>query len=173
MTPDDNVAAGERDDIIETLAAHRFFLRRTAEGLTDEQARMRTTVSELCIGGIIKHVSAVEETWATFVVEGPSALGAADEAAMEAHAAGFRMGEDETLAGLLGRYEEVAARTTELVRTLPSFDASQLLPEAPWFKPGARWSARRALLHVIAETSQHAGHADIIREALDGSKTMG
>ncbi|MBV9583186.1 MAG: DUF664 domain-containing protein, partial [Chloroflexi bacterium] len=46
-------------------------------------------------------------------------------------------------------------------------------PEAPWFERGARWSARRVLLHLIAETSQHAGHADIIREALDGAKTMG
>ena len=141
MTTDSTVEAGERADIIETLAAHRFFLRKTAEGLTDEQARMRTTVSELCIGGVIKHVSAVEETWARFIVEGPAAIGAADEAAMEAHAAGFKMGEDETLAGLLGRYDEVARRTTDLVSTLPSFDDSQPLPPAPWFKPGARWSA--------------------------------
>ena len=44
---------------------------------------------------------------------------------------------------------------------------------APWFPPGARWSARRVLLHIIAETAQHAGHADIIRESLDGAKTMG
>ena len=44
---------------------------------------------------------------------------------------------------------------------------------APWFEVGARWSARRALLHIIAETAQHAGHADMLREAIDGSKTMG
>ena len=44
---------------------------------------------------------------------------------------------------------------------------------APWFEPGARWSARRVLLHVIAETAQHAGHADIIHESLDGAKSMG
>jgi hypothetical protein len=173
MTTESTVEADERTDLDETLAAHRFFLRKTAEGLTDEQARMRTTVSELSIGGIIKHVSAVEQTWASFIVEGPTAIGAFDEAAMESHAAGFKMGEDETLSGVLDRYEEVARRTGELVRTLPSFDATQPLPEAPWFQPGARWSARRALLHIIAETSQHAGHADIIREALDGSKTMG
>jgi hypothetical protein len=73
----------------------------------------------------------------------------------------------------LADYEKVAARTDELVRTLPDLDASQPLPEAPWNPPGARWSARRVFLHVIAETAQHAGHADIIREAIDGAKTMG
>ena len=80
---------------------------------------------------------------------------------------------DETLAGLLDTYDDVARRTDELVATLPDLDASHPLPEAPWYEPGASWSARRVLLHVIAETAQHAGHADIIRESLDGSKTMG
>jgi uncharacterized protein DUF664 len=59
------------------------------------------------------------------------------------------------------------------VATLPDLDVSHPLPSAPWFEPGARWSTRRVLLHIIAETAQHAGHADIIRESLDGSKTMG
>jgi hypothetical protein len=79
----------------------------------------------------------------------------------------------DTLADLIGAYESVAARTDELVATWPDLDASQPLPVAPWFEPGARWSARRAVLHIIAETAQHAGHADIIREAFDGAKTMG
>ncbi|MFB9852613.1 DUF664 domain-containing protein [Micromonospora andamanensis] len=57
--------------------------------------------------------------------------------------------------------------------TLPDLDADHPLPEAPWFEPGARWSARRVLLHILAETSQHAGHADIIRETIDGAKSMG
>jgi len=87
--------------------------------------------------------------------------------------AAFRMAEGETLAGLLEDYAQVACRTDELVAGLPGLDATQPLPQAPWFEPGARWSARRVLLHVIAETSQHAGHADIIRESLDGAKTMG
>jgi hypothetical protein len=67
----------------------------------------------------------------------------------------------------------VARRTDELVATLPDLDARQPLPEAPWFEPGANWSARRVLMHLIAETAQHAGHADIIRESLDGAKSMG
>jgi hypothetical protein len=79
----------------------------------------------------------------------------------------------ETLAGILADYERVAARTDEVIRTLPDLDSAHPLPRAPWFQPGARWSARRVVLHLIAEISQHAGHADIIREGLDGAKSMG
>jgi hypothetical protein len=45
------------------------------------------------------------------------------------------------------------------------------MPEAPWNEPGAVRSVRRVLMHVIAETAQHAGHADILRETLDGQKS--
>jgi Protein of unknown function (DUF664) len=79
----------------------------------------------------------------------------------------------ETLAGLLSEYEAVASETDELLAGLPDLDATQPLPEAPWYEPGARWSARQVFLHLIAETSHHAGHSDIIREAIDGAKTMG
>jgi hypothetical protein len=80
----------------------------------------------------------------------------------------------ETLENLLRAHAEVARRSDELVRTLPDLDVSQPLPEVvPWFRPGARWSARRTLLHIVAETAQHAGHADILRETIDGQKTMG
>jgi hypothetical protein len=88
------------------------------------------------------------------------------------HAAGFRMQEGETLADLLDAYAEVAAATDALVDS-GDLDSGHPLPEAPWFEPGGRWSARRVFLHIVAETSQHAGHADIIRESIDGQKSMG
>ena len=91
---------------------------------------------------------------------------------LEAWQAQWKLQPGETLEGVLARYEEVARRTDELVATL-DLDAAYPLPEAPWFEPGASWSARRAFLHVIAETAQHAGHADILRESIDGQKTMG
>jgi uncharacterized damage-inducible protein DinB len=167
---------GERADLAETLASHRGFLRTTARDLSDEQAAARTTVSALCIGGIIKHVTAVERTWARFIVEGPSAMGSGnwqDPAVQQAYLDGFRMLPGETLADLLADYEAAAAETAELLATVPDLDATQPLPPAPWNEPGATRSARRVFLHLIAETSQHAGHADIIREAIDGAKTMG
>lgn len=62
----------ERTDLLEALAHHRHFLRFTTRDLTDEQAGRRTTVSALCLGGLIKHVTSVERNWAEFILNGPS-----------------------------------------------------------------------------------------------------
>ena len=167
---------GERADLLDLLAGARRFLRYTTRDLDDEQARARTTASELTLGGLVKHVTAVERNWASFITHGPSVapdFTQMTEADYAAWADGFRLLPEETLAGVLAEYEQVAARTDELVSTLPDLDVSHPLPPAPWNAPDARWSARRTLLHIAAETAQHAGHADIIRESLDGAKTMG
>jgi uncharacterized damage-inducible protein DinB len=167
---------GERADLLEALAARRHFLRFTARDLTDEQAAQRTTASQLCVGGLIKHVTAVEQAWANFIVDGPSAIGDASamtEQDYARRAEEFLLLPGETLASVLDAYAAQARRTDEVIGSLPDLDGSHPLPEAPWFKPGARWSARTALLHIISETAQHSGHADIIRESLDGAKTMG
>ena len=171
---DTTTFTGERADLLEALATQRHFLRFTVQGLTEDQARQRTTASELTLGGLIKHVAHTEATWADFVVQGPGVMaGPDDPQQMAKWAEEFRMGPDETLEGVLAHYEEVARRTDELVRTIPDLDTSHPLPEAPWFEPGATRSARRVFLHIVAETAQHAGHADILRESLDGQKTMG
>ena len=162
----------ERADLLETLTAHRYFLRHTVQGISDEQARQRTTVSELTLGGLIKHVARTEAAWSDFVVDGPVAMAPPEDGDYSAWADAFRLTDDETLAGVLERYDEVAARTDELVATV-DLDHAWPLPEAPWFEPGATRSARRAFVHIVGETAQHAGHADIIRETIDGKKSMG
>jgi hypothetical protein len=171
----------ERADLLDVLQQHRGLFRGTVQGMSDEQARTRSTVSELTLGGLIKHVAGTEKEWARFVLDGPAPGPDVDWANVDwsnpppevaAYADGFRMVEGETLAGLLEEYDAVAAATDALVGTV-DLDASQPLPQAPWFAPGARWSARRVLTHILAETAQHAGHADIIREAIDGQKSMG
>ncbi|MFF1868535.1 DinB family protein [Streptomyces sp. CB03911] len=167
---------GERADLLEQLGKARFFLRFTANELSDAQAAERSTVSELCVGGLVKHVTGVEQAWLAFILEGPSAMPdftAMTEQDLADRRDSFKLLPDETLAGVLADYAETARRTDELVATLPDLDASHPLPKAPWFDGDVRWSARRVLLHIIAETAQHAGHADIIREALDGAKSMG
>jgi Protein of unknown function (DUF664) len=162
----------ERDDIIETLRAHRGFLRHTVSGLTEEQARLQPTVSELKLGGLIKHVAHTERDWIEFVLKGPKVMEMTEER-YASWGQEWVLTEGETLESVLAEYTEIAARTDELVRTLPDLDASHPLPEAPWFEKGATRSARRVFLHIVAETAQHAGHADILRESIDGQKTMG
>ena len=167
-----HAVTGERADLLESLARTRYFLRHTTRDLTDEQAAQRTTASELSLGGLIKHVTLTERQWIRFIQVGPAAM-AWDQSSVGDWMSAFRMEPGDTLAGLLGEYARAADETAGLVAGLPDLDAAQPLPEAPWFPPGAQWSARRVLLHVIAETAQHAGHADIIRESLDGAKSMG
>lgn len=169
-------ATGEVADLLAMLAKQRHFLRFTTRDLTDEQAGLAPTASELCLGGLIKHVASVERGWAAFILEGPSSMPdftKMTEADFARRADEFKMLPGETLAGVLAEYADVARRTDELVAKLPDLSASHPLPKAPWFEAGAQWSARRVLMHIVAETAQHAGHADIIRESLDGAKSMG
>jgi len=162
----------ERLDLLEALRVHRGFLKHTVQGITDEQAATKTTVSELCLGAVVKHVAVTEEFWAKFITEGTQAMASTPESDAR-HNNSFLWLQGDTLAGLLAEYDRVAAITDALVESLPSLDDEHPLPEAPWFQPGATRSFRRVLVHIVGETAQHAGHADIIREALDGQKTMG
>ena len=170
MTSPSTTLTRERADLLESLRRHRFFLRFTVRDLTEEQAQRRPTVSALNLAGLIKHVAATEASWVRFAEGGAEAMRrnwAPDDGSRHWH-----LEPGETLAGVLAEYEEVARHTDEVVATI-ALDADHALPEAPWFEPNARWSARRVFLHVIAETAQHAGHADILRESIDGQKTMG
>src|SRR4051812_42329466 len=115
---------GERADLLESLRKHRFFLTLPARGLTDEQARLRPTASELCIGGIVKHVTQAERNWVRFVVqEGDAPLGNSSQEEYDEWLDGHTMRDDETLAGILEAYEAMARRTDELVATA-DLDAS-------------------------------------------------
>ncbi|MFJ1539888.1 DinB family protein [Micromonospora chalcea] len=178
----------ERTDLLAELAEARNMLINTVRGLTDEQAGQKPTVSALCLGGLIKHVASTEEAWLRFVVEGPSAMsfampegvtwedfmsGKARELPQWAIERGrdFQMLPEDTLPAILDRYARVAARTEEIIAGVEDLSATWPVPDAPWNEPGSVRSIRRVLIHVIAETTQHAGHADILRESIDGQTT--
>ena len=148
------VLSAERTDLLEALAKQRYFLRYTLRDLSDEQAALAPTASELCLGGLIKHVAETEEMWMNFAVGGAGAMSNGDWN-QDSWNTRFQMGQTDTLESLFSEYERVAARTDELLASLPDLDAAHPLPEAPWFEAGASWSVRRVILHVIAETAQH------------------
>lgn len=157
----------EKTDLLDALAEQREPLLITVRGLTGEQAVRRTTVSELALGGIVKHLARGEEVWTRIMVKGDGELpdGMLDMGQ-------YRMTAGDTLQGLLERYAAAARTTEDAVTVLPDLDHSVLLPRTPWSPPEPEhWSVRRILLNLIWETAQHAGHADIIREAVDGANT--
>ncbi|MGW0017939.1 DinB family protein [Rhodococcus sp. NPDC003382] len=163
----DNSRTGERADILDILAEQREMLLITARNLTDEQARTRSTVSDLTVGGLIKHVTATEKTWIATIRN----LDDTTTFDMESAMVQYYMNDDETLAGLLEAYAEVARETERFVLALDDLDLQVPLPTAPWAPEREWWSARKVLLHIIRETAHHSGHADIIRESLDGANS--
>lgn len=164
----------EREALLETLAQQREFLLQTLQGLDQEQATTRTTDSELTLAGLVKHLTSVERSWMSFIEEGEDLE--ADQVspeALEHHEGTFRLTGEETLAGVLADYARAAHQTEDYVRSLPDLERTHQLAPAPWVEGEIFWSARKVLLHLIRESAQHCGHADIIRESLDGQKTMG
>lgn len=159
----------ERHDLLDTLATHRFLFLRTVDGLTDDQARLTPIPSTtLTLGGLVRHLTRGETQWSDFVEHG-APTGGPDYAG---HAESFVMTADQSLDSVLEAYHAAAARTDALVRTV-DLDAAHPLPEAPWNPPDTAWTARRVFVHLVAEIAQHAGHADLLREAIDGRKSMG
>ncbi|MGR6971880.1 DinB family protein [Streptomyces cynarae] len=154
----------ERGALLSFLQEQRGGIRRAVLGLTEEQARTRPSASELSLGGLLKHVAEVEQTWIARAKGEPPAVKRDESNWPEC----FQLLDGETVASQLAYWEEVAAGTEAFIRAVPSLDDTFPLPNDPWFPPDERVSMRWVMLHLIRETARHAGHADILRESLDG-----
>lgn len=155
----------ERGALLSFLAEQRGGIRRAVLGLSEEQAGSRPSASELSLAGLVKHVAEVEQMWVSLAKGEPPAV-VRDESNWHEC---FRLVQGETLASQLAYWDGVAARTEEFVRSVPSLDDTFALPDQPWFPPDGRVSVRWLCLQLIRETARHAGHADIVRESLDGA----
>jgi uncharacterized damage-inducible protein DinB len=165
--------ADERSALREYLAYHQSAFFAVAHGLTDEQARLTPTVSELSIGGLVKHVAAMQRTWMSRVAAAPDAP-PKDPRPFDEIAKNFAeqhvMRPDETLEGLLSELEAENANSLRLVETADLAAKVPVPQDIPWFPKGIKdWSVRWVILHVINELTRHSGHADIIRESIDGA----
>ncbi len=156
--------ADEREGLLAYLAQQRYVIRLAGYGLTDEQARATPASSALSVGGLIKHVATVERGWIDTVLQ-------RDDRSEEDYASDFRLQTGETLARVLAFYDEVAKGTEAVIGEISDLGQAVPVPQGvPWFPKDVKaWSVRWVLLHLIEETARHAGHADIIRESLDGA----
>jgi uncharacterized damage-inducible protein DinB len=145
----------EREMLLAWLAYLRGAVLRKLGGLTDEQARWRPDGQLTSVLGIVNHLTHVEWRWMDGGFTGAEVTRSEEE---------FDPGSELTVAIARAAYIERAASTESTVRSLPTLET-----------PCARWSERGTdlrwvLLHLINETARHAGHADAVRELLDGTK---
>ncbi|MCX2970771.1 MULTISPECIES: DinB family protein [Streptomyces] len=155
----------ERGALLAYLDAQRGGLRRAVLGLTRDQATATPSASALSVAGLLKHTAQGEEGWLRTMTGEP--VDFHDPATIARWEQSFALTADETVEGVLAHYAEVAARTEAAVRALPSLDETFHVPDAPWAAGGPR-SWRWGLLHLIEEAARHAGHADVVRETIDG-----
>lgn len=156
----------EMADFAAILADQRHNFMIPMRKLTDEQARTRTTVSTLTLASLVKHVTVTEQHWIATILT-------PDQDAVFDMASGtdsHTVHPDETFESLVAAFHTNAKVTDAALATI---DPNQQipLPTAPWQPEREWWTARRILLHLLREISQHSGHADIIRESLDGANT--
>jgi uncharacterized damage-inducible protein DinB len=153
----------ERDALLHFLAQQRDALIAAAHGLTEEQANATPSASELSIAGLIKHAANTERGWVLGTMLGRFTA----ERDWEGEFRSNGVAVDD----LVAAYREVAAETEAVVADL-DLELPVPAPDAPWFPKGTVWTARWVLFHVIEETARHAGHADIVRESIDGANAF-
>lgn len=153
----------ERGALLAYLEAQRGGMRRALHGLTEEQARSAPAASELSVAGLLKHVTVVERRW-VLLFQG---IEQDEETEKQAWERSFHPTAEETVEVLVADSERLAEETEAAVRAAGSMDDTFVVPPAPW-DAGGVFSWRWGLLHLIEEVGRHAGHADVIRETLDG-----
>jgi len=153
--------AGERDMLAAFLDAMRLIIRRKLDGVSDEQARATPTASALSLLGIVKHLAWTECRW----FRGSFADEEVDDPLLRGQAAfEFEVDASDTVESVLAFYEEQCDRARAITARAASLDDLAANLRFP-----SQISLRWIIVHMIEETARHAGHADVIRETLDGS----
>lgn len=147
----------EVDGLLGFLEWQRHGIRHAVDGITDEQARSTPILSTtLSLGGLLKHVVMVERSWIRADVE------RGDE---EPRPQEFTLGPDETVQDWLDAWAVEAQHTEDVVRA--GIDLGRDVPDPDG---GPSNNVRWVLMHLIEEVARHAGHADLLREAIDGQR---
>jgi uncharacterized damage-inducible protein DinB len=162
--------AGETATLLGFLDYQRATLEWKCRGLSEDQLRVALPPTSMTLGGLLKHVAHVEDYWFTEVAGGepvPEPWASADTEAdpdWEWNSAAV-----DTAADLRALWAERVDRSRAVVRALlgAGEDAALSDTHSAWGGQG-RASLRWVLVHMIEEYARHNGHADLIRESIDG-----
>ncbi len=156
-------AAPESEMLAAFLDYHRATLLWKVDGLSEADLRRPLTPSGMTLLGLIKHLAYVERWWFQAVFAGEDVDFPWSDADPDAD---WRVGPDEGVATILDLYRAQAARTREIVAAATLDDDARRPRTRP---PGGIQTLRWIVLHMIEETARHNGHADLMREAIDGA----
>lgn len=157
--------ATERDALCGFLDQARDALIRKVDGLSDKDARVAATVSSLSLLGLLKHSAVWERRWFQIIFAGRDFPDEWPTVADEGQDATFALSGDDTVESVVAYYLEQIAVSREIVAGV---DLDARCARSDLVDENLRWVA----MHLIQETARHAGHADIIREAIDGSRGL-
>ncbi|MBI9113764.1 mycothiol transferase [Sanguibacter suaedae] len=147
----------------DALLRHQDALRDTARDLDDAAAGTRPTLSALTVGTVLKHVTGMQGRWVRVALAAPDPAPREDPALRDAE---FVWGVDDHLETVLRDFDDVSAQVLDAVLALD--------PDSPGTdRHGNACTVRWVWFHVLEELTRHAGHADILREALDGTVATG
>jgi hypothetical protein len=160
--PDIAHVADERTMLTEFLDYFRIVFLRKVEDLTDEQARVRLPPSDLDLLGMTRHLADVERWWFRMVFVAEVTVGNYES---EDPDLDWHHGPADTIAEARDIWHVEVARAREIVRACADLDTIGA------FTSGARGeiSLRWILIHMIEEYARHCGHADFLREHIDGT----
>jgi len=152
-------APDEAGQLLAYLDAQRRSLRAAVRGLTEEQARSTPTASSMSLAALVKHVIAVERRWVVASIAGrPEGLWPVEDWDAE-----WRLQPQDTVARLLADLVAVGEQTAAVLAEVP--DLTVAVPLDGEDERSVRW----VLLHLLEELARHAGHADLLRESIDGA----
>lgn len=147
------VNTGEKDTLVLFLDYLRECMVAKADGLGDDDLRRSSVPSGTSLLGLLKHLTMAETLWFQHVFAGTDTVVPASD--LEA---------GDTPASVIAGYQQAGATAKEVVATCDDLDQ---LGARKGTRPH-RLSLRWILVHMIEETARHAGHADILREQIDG-----
>jgi uncharacterized damage-inducible protein DinB len=162
----DPAATSELDALAQYLDYQRETVLLKTEGLTKEQLGQRIPSSSLTLAGILYHLALVEESWFEERFSGLESR--ADWRNVDWAADPdweFRAALDKEPDWLRRRYRDAINRSRQVLALADSLDDLSLAAKFH----GQHYTLRWMLLHMIEETARHAGHADLLREAIDGT----
>jgi uncharacterized damage-inducible protein DinB len=159
-------APDEATALVQFLDAQRTVLIRKAWNLDHDQLHTTLPPSTLTIGGLLKHLALVEDDWFDHIFAGrPEREPWASAPWDEDRDWELTTARDDPPDVLLGLHRDACDRSRETVASAGSLDQMSELTQPDGFRPSLRW----IMLHMIEEYARHCGHADMIRQSIDGA----